>query len=71
MSFLKSVGKVAADAGKTYVDTMKREMEKIEEYIYRFEDLSDEELFKKMRTSSNREMKLACQKILSDRGYGK
>ena len=70
MSFLKSVGSFVADVGKEAVRDTMRKTERVQEYMYKFEDMSDEQLMKRMKTSSNIEIKMACQNLLRQRGYG-
>lgn len=70
MSFLKSVGSFAADVGKAAVRDTMQKAERIQAYMDRFDSLSDEQLMKKMKSSSG-EAKLACIQLLKNRGYGK
>lgn len=70
MSFLKSVGSFMADTGKSMVNEAMKKQERIQRQMERLDNLSDEELFKKMKSSSNDEVKLACIQLLKERGYG-
>lgn len=70
MSFLKSVGSFMVDAGKGAVREAMMKQERVQNYMERFESLSDEQLLNKMKTS-NDEVKLACIQLLKDRGYTK
>ena len=69
MSFLKSVGSFVADVGKEAVRDTMRKTERVQEYMDRFDSLSDEQLMKKMKSSSG-EAKIACIQLLRNRGYG-
>lgn len=65
MGFLDSVGKIAGSA----MNSMQEKMERIERYKERYDSLSDEELFRKMKSSSG-DAKMACIALLKERGYG-
>ena len=69
MSFLKSVGNFVSDAAKEAANDVMRKQESIQRHMERLERLSDEELIRKMNSSSG-EIKLACIQLLKERGYG-
>ena len=69
MSFLKSVGNFVSDAAKEAVNDAMRKQESVQRHMERLERLSDEELIRKMNSSSG-EIKLACIQLLKERGYG-
>lgn len=69
MSFLKKLGSFAGEiAGSAYND-LQEKCERIQKYKNRYSCLSDEELFAKMKRAQGEE-KMACVKLLEERGYG-
>lgn len=80
MSFFEKLGKAAVEVGKYVVEESERQQErmekererreeKIERSVSRYEGLSDAELIKIGKNTSDQDVKRACSKILRERGY--
>ena len=67
--FFNKAVKVGVSYAQSELESVQRKMEQIERYKEQYRGCSDEELVEKYRNSSG-ERKIACAKLLKERGYG-
>lgn len=69
MGFWGAAGKVLGDAAQDMIKQAQKKMERIEKYEEYFEHMTDDELKRKLKTTSDSERKQAIINVLKRRGY--
>lgn len=68
-NMMKKAANVALDVGELYVDDMKSKLSRVEKKMEMYDSWSDDELRRKLKSTSDPDTKMAIIQILKNRGY--
>lgn len=68
-NMMKKAANAALDVGELYVDDMKSKLSRVEKKMEMYDSWSDDELRRKLKSTSDSDTKMAIIQILKNRGY--